>query len=103
MGAADRSATRTVFVCRECKHHGRVEKFLREHSNARVRLVGCQKVCEEPAAGLRLNGRMEWFGRLDSPARLKALAGLLALSGKDHRPEALEQVRSSQRSGRSPR
>jgi hypothetical protein len=103
VGAADRSATRTVFVCRECKHHGRVEKFLREHSNAHVRLVGCQKVCEEPAAGLRLNGRMEWFGRLDSPARLKALAGLVGVSGKHHLPEALEKVRSSKRSGRSPR
>src|ERR671928_791034 len=99
MGSPDRSGARTVFVCRECKHHGRVEKYLREHSEARVKLVGCQKVCQEPAAGLRVRGRMEWFGRLDSPARLKALAALLRGSGKAGLPGALEKVRSSKRSG----
>jgi hypothetical protein len=103
MGGADRSVTSTVFVCRECKHHGRVQKYLRQHCDAEIRLVGCQKVCEEPAAGLRVNGRMEWFGRLDSPARLKALAALLRGSGKAGLPGALEKVRSSKRSGRSPR
>jgi hypothetical protein len=103
VGTADRSAARSVFVCRECKHHGRVEKFLRENSDAKVRLVGCQKVCQEPAAGLRVNGRMEWFGRLDSPGALKALAGLVGASGKVHPPAVLVKLRSSKRSGRPPR
>ena len=103
MGGADRSVPSTVFVCRECKHHGRVEKYLRQHCDAQIRLVGCQKVCQEPAAGLRVNGRMEWFGPLDSPPPLKALADLAGASGKAHLPPALQKLRSSKRSGRSPR
>jgi hypothetical protein len=102
LGAAD-GWTGTVFVCRECKHHRRVERFLRERSDAKVKLVGCQKVCREPAAGLVVNGRMEWFGRLDSPVALKAIAGLVGASGKRRLPAPLEKRRSSKRSGRSPR
>ncbi len=92
-----------MFVCRECKHHGRVAKFLGGRPDVKVKLVGCQKICEEPAAGLVVNGRIEWFGRLDSAAALKAIGRLVDASGKGPVPAQLEKLRSSKRSGRSPR
>lgn len=90
-----------VFVCRECKGHRRLEKYLDTKTEAEVKRVGCQKVCDEPAAGLRVGGRMEWFGRLDGKQRLAALARLVA--GEGTIPKVLDKVRSAKQSGRSPR
>lgn len=78
-----------------------MEKYLREKTGAAVTAVGCQKVCDEPTAGLRVDGRMEWFGRLDKKERLTALARLVA--GERSVPKALEKVRSVKRAGRAAR
>ena len=52
-------------MCKKCKRNGCVVAALARHTTADVRMVGCQKVCKEPVAGLEVRGRMEWFGRLD--------------------------------------
>jgi hypothetical protein len=78
-------------------------KFLRAETAASLRCVGCQKVCKQPVAGLAVNGRLEWFTRLDEPKRLTAMAKLVANHGRGELPAALEKSRSRERSGRSPR
>jgi hypothetical protein len=90
-----------VFVCKKCK---RVDCLLGvlEKSDAKVVLVGCQKICSGPVAGLQVSGRMEWFSRIDTPKRLAGLRMLLEQRTK--RPvKALERRRLTKRSGRSPR
>jgi hypothetical protein len=90
-----------VFVCKKCKRHHCVEDALVK-SDAKVVLVGCQKICSGPVAGLSVDGRMEWFDRLDTGKRL---VGLRLLADHPHgRPaKALKRRRLSERSGRSVR
>lgn len=95
------SSRPVVFVCEECKGHRRLERFLGETTDARIRRVGCQKVCQEPAAGLAVDGRLEWFGSLSSRKRLVALALLVA--DPERVPRTLQKVRAAKRSGRGPR
>ena len=54
----------------------RVERSLTETS-ARVRRVGCQKVCKGPLVGVRVDGRWEWFERMSSKKATGALVELL--------------------------
>ena len=93
----------TVYVCKKCDGHKRVEKFLRSETNASLKFVGCQDVCKDPVAGLDVNGRLEWFTQLDDSKRLGALARLIADRGRGGLPAALEKARSRSRSGRGPR
>jgi len=92
-----------VVVCRKCKGHEEVIAFLQRHTRAEVRTVRCQKVCEEPVAGLRVDGRMEYFEKVDGPKQLKALAELLRQKPPTRLPKALKKRRSRERSGRLPR
>ncbi|MEX2587389.1 MAG: hypothetical protein WD602_05265 [Actinomycetota bacterium] len=77
--------------------------YLHEHSGATVQTVRCQKVCESPVAGLRIDGRMEWFERVDGPKALRALASLASGWAPDQLPKSLRKRRSKKRSGRPPR
>jgi hypothetical protein len=92
-----------VFVCTKCKHNECIVGPLLKYTDVKVRGVRCQKVCDHPVAGLVVNGRFEWFGRLD---RAKPMAGLIELvrhggNAKVVRP--LAKRRSAKRSGRPPR
>jgi hypothetical protein len=90
-----------VYVCRKCKRSECVVDVL-EKTDAKLVLVGCQKICAGPVAGTKVAGRMEWFSRVDSK---KGLAGLrLHLRHPKRRPaKALERRRVPKRSGRNPR
>lgn len=65
--------TRTVHVCRgsDCKAETKASKKLRKllKGRARVRAVGCQKVCEGPVIGLEVDGQLEWFENVRGEAR----------------------------------
>lgn len=39
--------------------------------------VGCQKICEGPVVGTKVDGRLEWFERVDSDKSRSALARLV--------------------------
>ena len=90
-----------IFVCKKCKRHQCVEDALVK-TEAKTVLVGCQKICSGPVAGLRVDGQMEWFDRLDTGKRL---AGLRKLANQPtERPvKALQRRRVSRRSGRAVR
>jgi len=90
-----------VFVCRKCKRHACVEDAL-DHSDGKVVLVRCQKICSGPVAGIAVHGRMEWFDRLDTAKRLAGLR-LLADQKRSEPVKSLEKRRVRRRSGRAVR
>jgi hypothetical protein len=90
-----------VFVCKKCKKADCLVDILKR-SNANVALVGCQKICAGPVAGIELSGRMEWFSRIDTAKRIAGLHMLI--ERKEKRPvKPLEKRRVVKRSGRAPR
>jgi hypothetical protein len=91
----------TVLVCRKCKGHQRIVEYLEEHAAGPIKTVRCQKVCESPVAGLRVDGRWEWFASLRSPKTIKALTHLAG--DPSSVPKQLEKCRSRGRSGCGPR
>jgi hypothetical protein len=92
---------RKVFVCKKCKNADCVARVVKK-SDAKLVLVGCQKICAGPVAGLSVSGRMEWFSRVDTSKRLAGLR-MLAERRKKRPVHALESRRLPKRSGRSPR
>ncbi|MGH2721349.1 MAG: hypothetical protein ACRDJO_07075 [Actinomycetota bacterium] len=90
-----------VLVCRKCKGHECIVAYLERHTGATVRTVRCQKVCDSPVAGLRVEGDWEWFGPVRGPKQLKALARLA--DGAPAVPKPLQKCRSRSRAGCSPR
>jgi hypothetical protein len=93
----------TTYVCRKCKHSKGLREAIERGSDATVKLGGCQDVCREPVAGTRVDGRMEWFGRLDKAKRQQALIGLLNTSAPREIPGALAKARVPKRAGKGPR
>jgi len=92
----------TLYVCRKCKHSKSLQKAVERETDATIRLVGCQDVCQQPLAGTRVDGRLEWFGGLDKAKRQQALIELL--NDEPRRiPAALEKARVAKRSGKGPR
>lgn len=92
----------TLYVCRKCKHSKSLQKAVERETDATVRLVGCQDVCQQPVAGTRVDGRLEWFGGLDRAKRERALIDLLNNAPR-RVPDALEKARVAKRSGKAPR
>ena len=92
----------TVVVCRKCKKHECVEDFLRRYSDAEVELARCQKVCEGAVVGFEVDGRMEWFERME---KAKPLAAVLRALDRPVRPlrKPLAKRRVKKFSGRPPR
>ena len=91
-----------LLVCRgsHCRkrldRHPRVEETL---ATLPVRLthVGCQKVCRGPVVGYAVEGKWQWFERMDSKKAMRALADLVeneTLSG------TLRKRRNKKRAGR---
>jgi hypothetical protein len=92
----------TIYVCRKCKHSKALQKAIDQGSDAVVKLVGCQDVCEQPVAGTRVDGCLEWFGGLDRAKRQRALIELLNDQPRKV-PEALAKARVAKRAGKNPR
>jgi hypothetical protein len=90
-----------VYVCRKCKRSHCVVDAM-EKTEAKLILVGCQKICAGPVVGAEVAGRLEWFSRVDSPKRLAGLR-LLVRHKKRLPVKALERRRVTKRSGRRPR
>jgi hypothetical protein len=92
----------TIYVCRKCKHSKGLQKAIAQGSDATVKLVGCQDVCEQPVAGTRVDGCLQWFGGLDKAKRQRALMDLLNDQPKKI-PDTLEKARAAKRAGKGPR
>jgi hypothetical protein len=90
-----------VFVCKKCKNADCLTRLVKK-SDAKLVLVGCQKICAGPVAGTKVAGRMEWFSRVDSAKRIAGLRMLVERRKKRPVP-ALERRRLVKRSGRRPR
>ncbi len=88
-------------MCRKCKGHECIVAYLEKCTDATVRTARCQKVCDSPSAGLRVEGEWEWFGPVKGDKRLKAFARLA--DGAAEIPKPLQKCRSRSRSGCSPR
>jgi hypothetical protein len=93
----------TIYVCRKCKHSKDLQRALERGTDATVRVVGCQDVCDQPVAGTRVDGCLQWFGGLDKPKRQRALIDLVKDGGDGPLPGALAKARSRKRAGKSPR
>jgi hypothetical protein len=93
----------TIYVCRKCKHSKDLQKALERGTDASIRLVGCQDVCEQPVAGTRVDGCLQWFGGLDKAKRQRALIDLVKDGGDGPVPDVLAKTRSRKRAGKSPR
>ena len=93
----------TIYVCRKCKHAKALQEALERKTDATVKLVGCQDVCQQPVAGTRVDGCLQWFGGLDRPKRQRAVIDLLNEGGRGPLPEVLVKARSKKRAGKSPR
>jgi hypothetical protein len=93
----------TIYVCRKCKHSKALQTALERGTDATVKLVGCQDVCQQPVAGTRVDGSPQWFGGLDRPKRQKALINLVNDGGDGPLPEVLVKARSRKRAGKAPR
>ena len=48
----------TVFVCRKCRGARRTTELLEAETDARVRPVGCQKICADHVVGVRRDGEL---------------------------------------------
>ena len=90
-----------LYLCRgeDCRHAAKAGARLVKAVGDRGRVieVGCQKICEGPVCGLEVDGRLQWFARVDSD---KARDGVrAALEGKPL-ARALEKRRRDERQGR---
>ncbi len=91
-----------MLVCRKCKDHACVAQMLRAHTRSEVELVRCQKICHGPVVGTKVDGRFEWFERVDD---LRSIAALLRLAqkGANKVPKPLRKHRVKSHRGRPPR
>lgn len=90
-----------VRICqgKSCRKRRAEVATLRQRLEGRARLeeVDCQKICEGPVVGLKVDGTLEWFESMDSPKSVDALVVLLE-TGQLDRPLAKRRV--DKRSGR---
>lgn len=94
----------TIYVCRKCKHSKGLQKALARGTDATVKLIGCQDVCQQPVAGTRAEGCLQWFGGLDKPKRQRALLELVNGETDGEVPGPLAKARTrKQKAGKSPR
>jgi hypothetical protein len=72
----------TVLVCRgkgcnkRPRRRAKLMALLEEIAD--IEKVGCQKVCKGPLVGVTVDGRLEWFRRIDGDKPCRALVTLLA-------------------------
>jgi hypothetical protein len=95
--------TVTMTVCRKCKNHDCLTDILRTHADVSLQLVKCQKICHGPVVGLPIDGRMEWFERVDGVKEIAALVRMTHRGKTDAIPKPLKKRRVKKRSGRAPR
>jgi (2Fe-2S) ferredoxin len=89
-----------VYVCKgshcsKCKDE-RAALLATLESAAKVREVGCQKMCKGPVVGVEVDGCLEWFADLGSG---KARRGLDKLIDQGRLSKALAKRQVAKRSG----
>jgi hypothetical protein len=98
-------ASPIAYVCqgkhcaRACAHNALLRSLCKV---ADVRLVRCQKVCEGTVVATELNGKLQWFERVDSPKICVAMKKLVATGSKRHLGP-LKKRWLQDRAGRAPR
>ena len=90
----------TVFVCRKCRGARRNQELLAAETDARVRLVGCQKICADHVVGVRRDGALVWFAAVDSAPRRRALVRFVSAAAPASIPKRLRGLTVRARSGR---
>ena len=90
-----------VYICGKCKNSDCLAAFLKGTGSARVKMVGCQKVCRGPVAGTKVRKRMEWFACVDRAKPMVALERSLRRRVKP--APALEARRVRRKSGQKVR
>jgi hypothetical protein len=91
-------AKNRIWVCAKCKNSACLAAFLKGSGSTKVKKIRCQKICKGPVAGIEVDGRMEWFARVD---RAKPMVALLKVAVNERKklPRALEHRRIARRSG----
>jgi hypothetical protein len=90
-----------INVCRKCKRQDCLVDILEQHDHDLVvRNVRCQKICHGPVVGLEVDGRMEWFERVDDIRSIAALLLLVRRTDRTKIPKPLRKHRVKKRSGR---
>jgi len=76
-----KSADSYVYICTgsDCIKDKKKLKNLRKTlaSEAKIKTVKCQKICDGPVAGVMLDGDITWFERLGSAKHRESLLRLL--------------------------
>ena len=79
--------------CRKAKGYVELRQCLEDVAD--VREVRCQKVCKGPVAGTRVDGHLEWFGKLRKGRDRVAMAKLVRKGGRV--PGVLQDRRARKR------
>jgi hypothetical protein len=89
-----------VFVCRRCRGGCELAARLDRYDELDVRVVGCQKICSHPVVGVRHDGTISWFRRVDSKALRKKLRAWIADPDDGRPPKQLRRLLVPARAGR---
>ena len=92
----------TLFICdgsrcRKARHKDDRLTHLAQKLPLETLKTGCQKICKGPVVGLRRNGTLEWFERMNTR---KALGALEKLVKSDVLRKPLKKRRSKSRTGK---
>lgn len=70
-----------MFVCKGSAcledHKALTRLFAELEGVSRIKRVKCQKICDGPVVGTKVDGVLEWFDKIDSRKRRIALLELL--------------------------
>ncbi len=87
-------------VCRKCKEHECLARILSDRDGVAVEFVRCQKICHGPVAGLEVDGRMEWFEKVDGVKSIAALVRMTRRQSDGRIPKPLRRRRVKKRAGK---
>jgi (2Fe-2S) ferredoxin len=89
-----------VAVChgKDCrKRKKRFEALRARLAGQQVRPVKCQDICKGPVVGVEVDGRWEWFKRVDTDQAIEAVLKLLE---RGEIPKRLKEHRVKKRRGK---
>ena len=85
---------------RACEHDALVRSLCKVGT---VQVVRCQKICHGSVVGALLDGRVEWFERIDSARLCVAMKKAVARASRRDLPAGLRKRRLKSLRGRPPR